>query len=58
MTNEQERYEAIRTILSLTVLPLLKKERRLMVAILRIQIVSLVTVVLLGSVVALEIFKS
>jgi len=29
-----------------------------MVAILRIQIVSLVTVVLLGSVVALEIFKS
>jgi len=58
MTTEQERYEAIRTILSLTVLPLLKKERRLMVAILRIQIVSLVTVVLLGSVVALEIFKS
>ena len=57
MTNEQERYEAIRTILSLTVLPLLKKERRLMLAILRIQIVSLVTVVLLGSVVALEIFK-
>jgi len=57
MTNEQERYEAIRTILSLTVLPLLKKERRLMVAVLRIQIVIAVIVVILGVVVALEIFK-
>ena len=58
MTNEQERYEAIRTILSLTVLPLLKKERRLMVAILRIQIVSIAVMVLLGAVIAIEIFKS
>jgi len=57
MTTEQERYEAIRTILSLTVLPLLKKERRLMVAILRIQIVSIAVMVLLVSVIAIEIFK-
>jgi hypothetical protein len=58
MTTEQERYEAIRTILSLTVLPLLKKERRLMVAVLRIQIASIAVMVLLGVVIALEIFKS
>jgi len=58
MTNEQERYEAIRTILSLTVLPLLKKERRLLLTVLRIQIVSIAVMVLLGAVIAIEIFKS
>ena len=57
MTTEQEQYDAIRTILSLSILPLLIKERRLMVAILRIQIVIAVIVVILGVVVALEIFK-
>ena len=58
MTTEQERYEAIRTILSLTVLPLLKKERRLLLTVLRIQIVSIAVMVLLGAVIAIEIFKS
>ena len=57
MTTEQERYEAIRTILSLTVLPLLKKERRLLLTVLRIQIVSIAVMVLLVSVIAIEIFK-
>ena len=58
MTTEQEQYDAIRTILSLSILPLLIKERRLMVAILRIQIVSIAVMVLLGAVIAIEIFKS